>query len=97
MMDALRAMPPGFMPESASPSLVSHRVPGHARGVLGSVSVLSQLVELAPVVVTGSGVTIVVVVAILVVAAAVSLANDGPTKEECDEEWKKAGENAMSC
>jgi hypothetical protein len=42
MMDALRAMPSGFIPES---TLILRSVPGHARSVLGSVTTLPQLIE----------------------------------------------------
>jgi hypothetical protein len=94
MMDALRAMPSGFISEN---TLISRSVRGHARSVLGSVTALPKLIELTAVLATASGATIVVVVAVVVLVAAVSLADDGPSAEECEEEWKKARENARSC
>ncbi|MDC0744981.1 hypothetical protein [Polyangium mundeleinium] len=55
---------------------------------------ISQLIRLVPVVVSASGVTIVVGVAVLVVAAAVSLPKERkPTKRECDKEWEEARKN----
>lgn len=86
MVDALRELPAEFMPENASSPLISHSLPVHARGALGSITVLPELIELVPVVVTGSGVTIVVVVAVVVVVAAVALTDRDPTEEECEEE-----------
>jgi len=73
MMNALRATASGLVPDSTSDPLISRRVPGHARGVLGSVTVLPVVVELTAVLVTAYGVTIVVTIGVIVVAAAVSL------------------------
>jgi hypothetical protein len=84
MIDALRAMNPEFLPE------ISRGFPAHARGVVGSVSVLPPLAELAPVVIGASGVTIVVTVALIVVIAAVALTDRDPTEEECKEEKIRA-------
>ena len=50
------------------------------------------MIRLAPLIVSASGVTIVVGVAVLVVAAAVSLSHDKPTKEECDKQREHAYE-----
>lgn len=85
MMDALRTMADaGFSPDNES-QLISRGVLLPARGVLANVSVISQLIRLAPVVVAASGTTIVVVVAVLVVAAAVSL-RDATDEEEAEKE-----------
>ena len=90
MMNALRATPPGFAPDSASDPLISRRVPGHARGVLGSVTVLPVVVELTAVLATVSGVTIVVMIGVVVVAAAVASSDAGPSEEECKKDWERA-------
>ncbi|MDI1447447.1 hypothetical protein [Polyangium sp. 6x1] len=90
MMDALRTMTDaGYSPNPDE--LISRGGLLPSRGFLANVSVISQLIRLVPVVVSASGVTIVVGVAVLVVAAAVSLPKERkPTKEECDEEWADA-------
>jgi hypothetical protein len=92
LMDALRTMADaGFSRES---ELISYGGLLPRQGVLANVSVLDQLIRLALLVVTtASGTTIVVAVMVLVVVAAVSMKDDEPkkpTKEECDEEWKRA-------
>lgn len=92
MMDALRAMmDAGYSPNPDA--LISRGGLLPTRGLLANVSVISELIRLVPVVVSASGVTIVVGVAVLVVAAAaVSLSRDKPTKEECDEQREHAWE-----
>lgn len=85
LMGALRAMSTsGQLLDEMSSSPISHA----SRRVIGTSALLPALVELAPVIITGSGVTIIVMVGILVLAA-VSMSYDKPTKEECDEqlEW----------
>ena len=93
MMDALRTMADaGYTPNPDE--LISHGGLLPARGLLANVSVISQLIRLAPLVVTASGVTIVVGVAVLVVAAAVSLkdaADEDAEKERC----KKVKEDCL--
>jgi hypothetical protein len=89
LMDALRTMADaGFSRES---ELISYGGLLPRQGVLANVSVLDQLIRLAPLVVTtASGTTIVVAIMVLVVVAAVSMPRDRPTEEECEEEWKHA-------
>ncbi|TKD00935.1 hypothetical protein [Polyangium fumosum] len=82
MMAALRTMADaGYSPNPDD--LISRGGLLPARGLLANVSVISELIRLVPVVVSASGVTIVVGVAVLVVAAAVSLTDHWPTAEEC--------------
>ena len=89
MIDALRRMADaGYAPDPDA--LISRGSLLPARGVLANVSVISQLIRLVPVVVSASGVTIVVGVAVLVVAAAVSLTERKPTEEECKAQKKRA-------
>jgi hypothetical protein len=95
MMNALRASPSGLVPDSASDPLISRRVPGHARGVLGSVTVLPVVVELTAVLATASGVTIIVTIGVIVVAAAAASSDAGPSEEECEEEWRQAKEKCI--
>ncbi|MDI1430754.1 hypothetical protein [Polyangium sorediatum] len=82
MMAALRTIADaGYTPNPDA--LISRGGLLPARGLLANVSVISQLIRLAPLVVSASGVTIVVGVAVLVVAAAVSY------KDAADEEAEK--------
>ncbi|TKD09909.1 hypothetical protein [Polyangium fumosum] len=85
MLDVLRTMADaGYTPNPDE--LISHGGLLPSRGLLANVSVISQLIRLAPLIVSASGVTIVVGVAVLVVAAAVSLkdaADEDAEKERC--------------
>lgn len=88
MMVALRAMPASAATvEGFSASSVSHRVGGPTRGVLASTMLLPQSLELVPVVIGVSGVTIVVTVAVVVLVVAMASASLSP---ECQDEWDDA-------
>jgi len=92
MIRAVRAMPvrdllppdDSLLDDSVPAS--SQRVLPSARNLLGNTAVLPQVLRLAPVVLTASGVTIVVTVVVIVAVVAVA----ATMSEECQQEWRDA-------
>ncbi|MBK9264669.1 MAG: hypothetical protein IPM54_33405 [Polyangiaceae bacterium] len=94
MIEALEQMSVlDVLPEDESLSSTnSESILPHSRSLIGDTTMLlPHVYELIPVVVGGSGVTIVVGVGVVVLAAAVA----GHMSKECQKEWKDAKQKCL--
>jgi hypothetical protein len=87
MIDALEAMVVSdLLLQDTSLPTTSQNVLPSGRTLIGTADVLPQLIELAPIVVSASGVTIVVGVGVIVLTTAVI----AHMSKECKAEWRRA-------
>jgi len=75
-----------FLPADESFQLPPQSVLPSSRSLLGTTALLPQAIHLAPIVLTASGVTIIIGVGVIVLAAVIA----GNMSEECLQQWEDA-------